>query len=160
MRCSFILRTISLQRRSAAVSPDLPVSGGPDKFYVMFSVSLHHSLAIFKVVLWCFRRWWCVESSPPHHRHHPSFPAVANSPTVLYLTTFSFVFRRTLLACGIRAGVDVVADLSLVGSDLAVGVCWSVFGVAVSQRVWWFGADPEVLCGFGVVVAAVLPFSA
>jgi hypothetical protein len=84
----------------------------------------------------------------------------ANSPTVLYLTTFSFVFRRTLIACCIRTGVDVVADLSLVGSDLAVGVCWSVFGVAVSQRVWWFGADPEVLCGFGVVVAAVLPFSA
>jgi hypothetical protein len=84
----------------------------------------------------------------------------ANSPTVLYLTTFSFIFRRTLIACCIRTGVDVVADLSLVGSDLAVGVCWSVFGVAVSQQVWWFGADPEVLCGIGVVVVAVLPFSA
>ncbi|PNX65786.1 hypothetical protein L195_g062772, partial [Trifolium pratense] len=33
------------------------------------------------------------------------------------------------------------------GSDLGVGVSWSVF-----WRVWWFGADPEVLCGLGVVV--------
>jgi hypothetical protein len=75
MRFSFILRTISLRRRPAAVSPDLSVSGGSDKFYVMLCVSLHHRLAIFKVVLWCFRRWWCVESSHQDHYQTP-FPAV------------------------------------------------------------------------------------
>lgn len=59
----------------------------------------------------------------------------------------------------LRAGSLVVTDLSFVFSVRVVGFRWFIFPVkvVVFQRVWWwFGADPEVLGGLGVVVVSFL----